>query len=97
MRTETYHNIYVIKFSGIGSLKLPSPRSIATTVFTATLAKSANDCFLIFWFRFFYKYQALIENKALKALGDVRTKGILSVYQPHTIWIHDMLKLIHHR
>ena len=35
-----------------------------------------NDCFLIFWFRFFYKYQAFIENKALKALGDVRTKGI---------------------
>jgi len=47
MRTETYHNIYVIKFSGIGSLKLPSPRSIATTVFTATLAKSANVCWLM--------------------------------------------------
>ena len=30
-----------------------------------------NDCFLIFWFRFFYKYQALVENKALKALGDI--------------------------
>lgn len=28
-----------------------------------------NDCFLIFWFRFFYKYQALVENKALKSLG----------------------------
>ena len=30
-----------------------------------------NDCFLIFWFRFFYKYQALVENKALKALADI--------------------------
>ena len=30
-----------------------------------------HDCFLIFWFRFFYKYQALVENKALKALGDI--------------------------
>ena len=30
-----------------------------------------NDSFLIFWFRFFYKYQALVENKALKALGDI--------------------------
>ena len=30
-----------------------------------------NDCFLIFWFRFFYKYQALVESKALKALGDI--------------------------
>ncbi len=30
-----------------------------------------NDCFLTFWFRFFYKYQALVENKALKALGEI--------------------------
>ena len=30
-----------------------------------------NDCFLIFWFRFFYKYQALVENKALKSLGEI--------------------------
>ncbi len=30
-----------------------------------------EDCFLIFWFRFFFKYQALVENKALKALGDI--------------------------
>ena len=30
-----------------------------------------DDCFLIFWFRFFFKYQALVENKALKALGDI--------------------------
>lgn len=30
-----------------------------------------NDCFLIFWFRFFYKYQALVENKALKTLGEI--------------------------
>jgi len=30
-----------------------------------------NDCYLIFWFRFFYKYQALVENRALKALGEI--------------------------
>ena len=30
-----------------------------------------NDCFLILWFRFFYKYQALVENRALKALGEI--------------------------
>ena len=30
-----------------------------------------SDCFLTFWFRFFYKYQALVENKALKALGEI--------------------------
>ena len=28
-----------------------------------------DDCFLIMWFRFFFKYQALVENKALKDLG----------------------------
>ena len=38
-----------------------------------------NDCFLIFWFRFFYKYQALVENKALKALGDIITRDYSSV------------------
>ena len=30
-----------------------------------------DDCFLIFWFRFFFKYQALVENKALKALDTI--------------------------
>lgn len=35
------------------------------------LRYAINDCFLIFWFRFFYKYQALVENRALKALGDI--------------------------
>ena len=30
-----------------------------------------DDCFLIFWFRFFFKYQALVENKALKALNTI--------------------------
>ena len=30
-----------------------------------------DDCFLIFWFRFFFKYQALVENKALKSLGEI--------------------------
>lgn len=30
-----------------------------------------DDCFLIFWFRFFYKYQSLVENKALNALEAV--------------------------
>lgn len=30
-----------------------------------------NDCFLIFWFRFFYKYQSLVENNALKSLSAI--------------------------
>lgn len=30
-----------------------------------------DDCFLIFWFRFFYKYQSLVENKALKTLDTI--------------------------
>ncbi len=30
-----------------------------------------DDCFLILWFRFYFKYQALVENKAMKALGDI--------------------------
>lgn len=38
-----------------------------------------NDCFLIFWFRFFYKYQALVENKALKSLGEIIEKDYSSV------------------
>ena len=38
-----------------------------------------NDCFLIFWFRFFYKYQALVENKVLKALGDIIMRDYSSV------------------
>jgi hypothetical protein len=38
-----------------------------------------NDCFLLFWFRFFYKYQALVENKALKALGDIIMRDYSSV------------------
>lgn len=38
-----------------------------------------NDCFLIFWFRFFYKYQALVENRALKALGDIIRRDYSSV------------------
>ena len=38
-----------------------------------------NDCFLIFWFRFFYKYQSLVENKALKALGDIIKRDYSSV------------------
>ena len=38
-----------------------------------------NDCFLIFWFRFFYKYQALVENKALKSLGEIIQRDYSSV------------------
>lgn len=38
-----------------------------------------NDCFLTFWFRFFYKYQALVENKALKSLGDIILRDYSSV------------------
>lgn len=30
-----------------------------------------NDCFLLFWFRFFYKYQALVENRALQSLDAI--------------------------
>ena len=30
-----------------------------------------DDCFLIFWFRFFYKYQSLVENKALASLNEI--------------------------
>ena len=38
-----------------------------------------SDCFLTFWFRFFYKYQSLVENKALKALGDIVQRDYNSV------------------
>lgn len=38
-----------------------------------------NDSFLTFWFRFFYKYQALVENRALKALGDIIRRDYSSV------------------
>ena len=38
-----------------------------------------NDCFLTFWFRFFYKYQALVENKALKALDGIIRRDYSSV------------------
>ena len=38
-----------------------------------------NDCFLIFWFRFLYKYQALVENKALKSLGEIIQRDYSSV------------------
>ena len=41
------------------------------SILTCIASGMKNDCFLIFWFRFFYKYQALVENKALKALGDI--------------------------
>lgn len=30
-----------------------------------------NDCFLTMWFRFFYKYQSLVENKALGTLSTI--------------------------
>ena len=38
-----------------------------------------NDCFLTLWFRFFYKYQALIENKAMIALGEIIQRDYNSV------------------
>ena len=38
-----------------------------------------DDCFLIFWFRFFFKYQALVENKALKALNTIIRRDYNSV------------------
>ena len=37
------------------------------------------DCFLTFWFRFFYKYQGLVENKALKSLGEIIRRDYSSV------------------
>lgn len=38
-----------------------------------------NDCFLIFWFRFFFKYQSLVENKALKSLDTIIRRDYSSV------------------
>ena len=38
-----------------------------------------DDCFLIFWFRFFFKYQALVENKAMKALDTIIRRDYSSV------------------
>ncbi len=38
-----------------------------------------SDSFLTFWFRFFYKYQALVENKALGALGEIIRRDYSSV------------------
>ncbi len=38
-----------------------------------------NDSFLLFWFRFFFKYQALVENRALKALGEIIQRDYSSV------------------
>ena len=37
------------------------------------------DCFLTFWFRFFYKYLALVENRALKSLGEIIRRDYSSV------------------
>lgn len=38
-----------------------------------------SDCFLTLWFRFHYKYQALVENRALKALGNIIQRDYSSV------------------
>lgn len=38
-----------------------------------------SDCFLTLWFRFHYKYQALVENRALKALGNIILRDYSSV------------------
>lgn len=38
-----------------------------------------SDCFLTLWFRFHYKYQALVENRALKALGSIILRDYSSV------------------
>lgn len=39
-----------------------------------------NDCFLLLWFRFFYKHQALIENRAFQAFSEIvsRDFGVVS-------------------
>jgi len=38
-----------------------------------------SDCFLTLWFRFHYKHQALVENRALKALGNIILRDYSSV------------------
>lgn len=38
-----------------------------------------SDCFLTLWFRFHYKYQALVENRSLKALGNIILRDYSSV------------------
>lgn len=38
-----------------------------------------SDCFLTLWFRFHYNYQALVENRALKALGNIILRDYSSV------------------
>lgn len=38
-----------------------------------------SDCFLTLWFRFHYKYQALVENRALKALGNIILRDYSSI------------------
>lgn len=38
-----------------------------------------SDCFLTLWFRVHYKYQALVENRALKALGNIILRDYSSV------------------
>ena len=38
-----------------------------------------NDCFLTFWFRFFFKYQALVENRALRSLDTIIRRDYDSV------------------
>lgn len=52
-------------------------------IFSKTSGKKVrfviDDCFLIFWFRFFYKYQGLVENKALLTLGAIIRRDYDSV------------------
>lgn len=38
-----------------------------------------DDCFLFFWFRFFYKYQSLVENKALHSLDTIIQRDYCTV------------------
>lgn len=59
VRLEGYYNIIT---KSLPIYAKPNSKKVRYTL---------NDSFLIFWFRFFYKYQAFVENKALKALGDI--------------------------
>ena len=65
--TELTCNIHLTDFLSLQ----PAFHLIKTEENSKKVRYALNDCFLIFWFRFFYKYQALVENKALKALGDI--------------------------
>jgi AAA+ ATPase superfamily predicted ATPase len=58
-RLERYYNL-VTKTLPINSK--PSSKKVRYQL---------NDCFLILWFRFFYKFQSLVENRAMRSLATI--------------------------